>query len=232
MPLRPPPAQAGATGHRGPRQGTDAMSSPGTTFRSGRWRLAACGARLQARLSLLQRSLHSTSARCGLRCPRAYGRAQGRPPRSRGVLCCAAGARFGGYDRRRPRASPTPSWTANAQPDLSRSSISPPQRDGARECDIRRLPLAPARPASPRAPCQYQRGSRRNIAAHYDLGNDFYPHWLDPGMIYSSALLRARRADAGGGAGRKAGAHRRAARPQPATASSRSAAAGARSPNG
>lgn len=31
-------------------------------------------------------------------------------------------------------------------------------------------------------------GSRRNIAFHYDLGNDFYRLWLDPGMTYSSAL--------------------------------------------
>ena len=33
-----------------------------------------------------------------------------------------------------------------------------------------------------------QRGSRRNIAAHYDLGNAFYAHWLDAGMNYSSAI--------------------------------------------
>jgi cyclopropane-fatty-acyl-phospholipid synthase len=32
-------------------------------------------------------------------------------------------------------------------------------------------------------------GSRRNIAAHYDLGNDFYALWLDRGMNYSSALF-------------------------------------------
>lgn len=32
-------------------------------------------------------------------------------------------------------------------------------------------------------------GSRRNIAAHYDLGNDFYRLWLDRGMAYSSALF-------------------------------------------
>jgi len=32
-------------------------------------------------------------------------------------------------------------------------------------------------------------GSRRNIAAHYDLGNDFYAQWLDSGMTYSSALF-------------------------------------------
>ena len=34
-----------------------------------------------------------------------------------------------------------------------------------------------------------KRGSRRNIAAHYDLGNEFYSHWLDKSMSYSSALF-------------------------------------------
>ena len=29
--------------------------------------------------------------------------------------------------------------------------------------------------------------ARRNIAAHYDLGNDFYAAWLDPTMTYSAA---------------------------------------------
>ncbi|MDB5524998.1 MAG: SAM-dependent methyltransferase [Rhizobium sp.] len=33
-----------------------------------------------------------------------------------------------------------------------------------------------------------KRGSRRNIEAHYDLGNDFYKQWLDPSMLYSSAV--------------------------------------------
>jgi cyclopropane-fatty-acyl-phospholipid synthase len=32
-----------------------------------------------------------------------------------------------------------------------------------------------------------KRGARRNILAHYDLGNDFYERWLDPGMTYSAA---------------------------------------------
>jgi cyclopropane-fatty-acyl-phospholipid synthase len=31
-------------------------------------------------------------------------------------------------------------------------------------------------------------GSRRNIAYHYDLGNDFYQSWLDPSMTYSSGI--------------------------------------------
>lgn len=35
-----------------------------------------------------------------------------------------------------------------------------------------------------------RRTSRRNIAEHYDLGNDFYALWLDRTMTYSSALFR------------------------------------------
>jgi cyclopropane-fatty-acyl-phospholipid synthase len=34
-------------------------------------------------------------------------------------------------------------------------------------------------------------GSRRNIAAHYDLGNAFYAPWLDTSMTYSSAVYTA-----------------------------------------
>ena len=36
-----------------------------------------------------------------------------------------------------------------------------------------------------------RRGSRRNISAHYDLGNQFYEQWLDAGMQYSAALFSA-----------------------------------------
>ncbi|HPC81769.1 MAG TPA: cyclopropane-fatty-acyl-phospholipid synthase family protein [Thermoanaerobaculaceae bacterium] len=32
-------------------------------------------------------------------------------------------------------------------------------------------------------------GSRRNVAAHYDLSNEFYRLFLDPGMTYSAALF-------------------------------------------
>lgn len=34
-----------------------------------------------------------------------------------------------------------------------------------------------------------RRQARKNIHAHYDLGNDFYAAWLDPTMTYSSALF-------------------------------------------
>lgn len=33
-------------------------------------------------------------------------------------------------------------------------------------------------------------GARRNVAAHYDLGNGFYAAWLDPSMTYSAALFQ------------------------------------------
>lgn len=32
-------------------------------------------------------------------------------------------------------------------------------------------------------------GSKRNIHAHYDIGNTFYKQWLDPGLSYSSGLF-------------------------------------------
>ncbi|MEP0520753.1 MAG: cyclopropane-fatty-acyl-phospholipid synthase family protein [Hyphomicrobiales bacterium] len=34
-----------------------------------------------------------------------------------------------------------------------------------------------------------RRGSKKNISAHYDLGNAFYTQWLDRTMTYSSALF-------------------------------------------
>jgi cyclopropane-fatty-acyl-phospholipid synthase len=32
-------------------------------------------------------------------------------------------------------------------------------------------------------------GAKKNIMAHYDLGNEFYKLWLDPSMSYSSAIF-------------------------------------------
>jgi cyclopropane-fatty-acyl-phospholipid synthase len=36
-----------------------------------------------------------------------------------------------------------------------------------------------------------RRGSKKNIHAHYDLGNAFYERWLDPTMTYSSARYQS-----------------------------------------
>ena len=38
-------------------------------------------------------------------------------------------------------------------------------------------------------------GSGRNIRAHYDVGNEFYGEWLDPGFTYSAALFGAEGTD-------------------------------------
>jgi cyclopropane-fatty-acyl-phospholipid synthase len=40
-----------------------------------------------------------------------------------------------------------------------------------------------------------RRQARRNIYAHYDIGNAFYSAWLDPSMTYSSALYEDGTAD-------------------------------------
>ena len=48
------------------------------------------------------------------------------------------------------------------------------------------------------------RQARHNIAAHYDVGNDFYAAWLDDGMTYSSARFAA-------GDSLEAGQHRKIA---------------------
>ena len=39
-----------------------------------------------------------------------------------------------------------------------------------------------------------QSGSRKNISAHYDLGNDFFRLFLDPTMMYSSAVFPSEKA--------------------------------------
>ena len=36
------------------------------------------------------------------------------------------------------------------------------------------------------------KGSRKNIAHHYDLGNDFYSLWLDKSMTYSCAYFKSK----------------------------------------
>ena len=40
-----------------------------------------------------------------------------------------------------------------------------------------------------------KRGAKRNIRAHYDVGNEFYRLWLDEGMTYSAGLFDADETD-------------------------------------
>lgn len=48
-----------------------------------------------------------------------------------------------------------------------------------------------------------RRGSRKNIRAHYDVGNEFYALWLDEGMTYSSGLFENGDEDLGRAQARK-----------------------------
>jgi cyclopropane-fatty-acyl-phospholipid synthase len=52
-----------------------------------------------------------------------------------------------------------------------------------------RLPARLSRTVAHRRNRNTRTGSRRNITAHYDLGNDFYRLWLDETMTYSSAVF-------------------------------------------
>lgn len=49
--------------------------------------------------------------------------------------------------------------------------------------------LAPVQKLIHRLNRNTRRGARRNIAAHYDVGNDFFALWLDETMMYSSAIF-------------------------------------------
>ena len=52
-----------------------------------------------------------------------------------------------------------------------------------------RAPAKVARTIGHRRNRNTKSGSRRNITAHYDLGNEFYRLWLDETMTYSSAVF-------------------------------------------
>jgi cyclopropane-fatty-acyl-phospholipid synthase len=52
-----------------------------------------------------------------------------------------------------------------------------------------RMPAKLARTIGHRRNRNTRGGARRNIAAHYDLGNDFYRLWLDETLTYSSAVF-------------------------------------------
>jgi len=54
-----------------------------------------------------------------------------------------------------------------------------------------RTPARIARTVGHRRNRNTRSGSRRNITAHYDLGNDFYRLWLDETMTYSSAVFES-----------------------------------------
>jgi cyclopropane-fatty-acyl-phospholipid synthase len=56
------------------------------------------------------------------------------------------------------------------------------------ETGLARL-AAPVQKALHRLNRNSRAGSRRNIAAHYDVGNEFFALWLDSSMMYSAAIF-------------------------------------------
>jgi len=79
-------------------------------------------------------------------------------------------------------------WTCNELVDLLRILIR--NRDVLEQVDSGLALLsAPLRKAFHALNKNTRKGSRKNIAAHYDLGNDFYKLWLDPKMMYSCAYF-------------------------------------------
>jgi cyclopropane-fatty-acyl-phospholipid synthase len=55
--------------------------------------------------------------------------------------------------------------------------------------DRMRRPFVPLRDALTRIPLNTRSGAREHIAAHYDLGNELFELFLDPGMTYSCAVF-------------------------------------------
>ncbi len=63
-------------------------------------------------------------------------------------------------------------------------------RDALEKIDgLWRAALAPAQRLRYRLEGNTRAGSRRNIAAHYDLSNEFFALWLDPTMCYSAGYF-------------------------------------------
>ena len=97
----------------------------------------------------------------------------------------------------------------------------PPGRAQRRRLDRPRArsltaPASAAAAARALAHAQHARaGRRRDIAAHYDLGNELFARMLDRTMIYSCALFERRRMTLEEAPGRQARAGLRQARPRP-----------------
>ena len=143
------------------------------------------------------------------------GAAAARQPRARGVLR----RRAAGTRPTSPRSSASRRATSRRSTPCARPAVA-----------FARVPLQRARS---RARAQHAaRAAARDIAAHYDLGNDLFARMLDPTMMYSCAVFEHRRRDARAGVDREARAGLREARPRPGRPRrSRSAPAGAASPS-
>jgi cyclopropane-fatty-acyl-phospholipid synthase len=80
------------------------------------------------------------------------------------------------------------SWTADDLPAVIRIFARHPEIFTGMDTGVARL-MAPALKAAHAMRRNTRAGSRRNIAAHYDLGNDFYALFLDETLTYSCGIF-------------------------------------------
>ena len=135
----------------------------------------------------------SASGACGRPARRLRAdlrRRRGRPARRRSrsttarrSAACSAAAR---------PAPARPTWTGCGPAPTCRPCCGSPPATGRRwRCPAAGSGSRPSSPGPSRTGARRntRAGSRRNIAAHYDLGNDFYRLFLDETMTYSSAVF-------------------------------------------
>ncbi len=79
-------------------------------------------------------------------------------------------------------------WASNELTDLLRIILRNRDVLDSMDTGLARL-TAPLQKLLHRLNRNTRSGSRKNIAAHYDLGNDFYRLWLDDTMMYSAAYF-------------------------------------------
>ncbi len=79
-------------------------------------------------------------------------------------------------------------WECDDLPGLVRLFLRNPDVFGQIDSGAVRL-LAPLERWLHRMRRNTRRGSRRHIAAHYDLGNEFFSSFLDPSMTYSAGIF-------------------------------------------
>ena len=94
--------------------------------------------------------------------------------------------------RRRRRRSPKRTSTAAGTRPTCRAADRARRQPGRARARVLRPARGRVRCSALQALAQRQHASgsaKRNIVAHYDLGNEFYALWLDPTMTYSSALF-------------------------------------------
>ena len=169
-------------------------------------------------LALLRRTRHGSltlrraggrSTTFGVRERRRAARRAARPRRGASTARCCA-ARWASARR-----------TSKALVRLRRAARARAPRGaehaGARPLAPRAAPARRAAAGGARAGSSATRRprSRRQIAAHYDLGNDLFELMLDETMMYSCAIFEIRRGDAPRGAAGQARPHLPQARPRP-----------------